>query len=226
MFKSRITPKAVALGIAAAITMALIPSLAAAQAAPTILGANLTGIAEVPTNNSTATGIFVGTLDEAAGTLAWTLTVPGINNMTLSHLHMGAAGANGGVVVDLFIPASPQNTVSASGTAKLADVLKGPLAGNVPGFITALKAGNIYANVHTTANPGGEIRGQVASATTSGPATVTTPAPVATAAAVPAPSKTGNAGMSSNASTSIMIVVGLVVAAGAVTVLGRRATRS
>lgn len=223
MFRSRITPKVIALGIAAAITIALVPSLAAAQAAPTIWGATLAGSTEVPANASTATGTFVGTLDEAAGTLTWTLTVPTITGMTMSHLHQGAPGANGGVVVDLFIPASPQGTVGASGTAKLSDVLKGPLAGNVPGFIAAFKSGNIYANVHTTANPGGEIRGQVLSATTTATPAAATPA--ATAAA-PAPSKTGSAGLSSTASTSIMVVVGLVAAAGAVTVLGRRATRS
>ena len=225
MFSSRITPKVIALGIAAAITIALVPSLAAAQAAPTIWGAKLSGSAEVPANASTATGTFVGTLDEAAGTLTWTLTVPNITNMTMSHLHMGAAGANGGVVVDLFIPASPQGTVSASGTAKLADVLKGPLAGNVAGFITALKAGNIYANVHTSTIPAGEIRGQVMDVATTATATPAAATPAATAA-VPAPSKTGSAGLSSTASTSIMIVVGLVAAAGAVTFLGRRATRS
>ena len=225
MFKSRITPKVIALGIAAAITIALVPSLAAAQAAPTIWGAKLSGSAEVPANASTAAGTFVGTLDEAAGTLTWTLTVPNITNMTAAHLHQGAAGVNGGVVVDLFIPASPQGTVSASGTSRLADVLKGPLAGNAAGFIAAFKGGSIYANVHTTANPGGEIRGQVLSAATTATATPAAATPVATAA-VPAPSKTGSAGLASTGSTSIMIAVGLVAAAGAVTFLGRRATRS
>src|SRR5690606_17825365 len=157
---------------------------------------------------STATGTFTATLDEAAGTLAWTLSVPAITNMTASHIHQGAAGANGGVVLDLVMPPSGStlNTVDGSGTAKLSDLLKGPLAGNPAGFITALKGGTLYVNVHTQANPGGEIRGQLAStaAATATPAaaspTAATQATVAPAAATPAPAapapaKTGTAGL-------------------------------
>lgn len=211
------SPRRFALGIAAAIVIALVPSFVGAQATTTSYRATLNGTSEVPANTSTATGTFTATLDEAAGTLTWTLTVPTITAMTMSHLHTGAAGANGGVVLDLFIPptGTTAGTVNASGTARAAD-LKGPMAGNLPGFIAALKAGTIYANVHTTANPGGEIRGQVASTTATTP-----PA----AAPAPAPAKTGSAGLSGISSMSLMVALGLVAATGAVVFVSRRATR-
>ncbi len=216
MFRYLMTPQRIALGLAAAIAVALVPSLVTAQAATSTWRTSLTGASEVPANASTATGTFTGTLDEAAGTLTWTLSVPTIGNMTMSHLHQGAAGANGGVVLDLFIPptGTTPGTVNASGTAKLSD-LKGPLAGNAAGFIAALKAGNIYANVHTTANPGGEIRGQVADPN----------APAPAKAAAPAPGKTGNAGLATGTSTSLIVIAGLLAVAGVVTLVGRRSTR-
>ena len=214
-----------ALGVAMAVIVALVPSMVAAQATTSSWRAGLSGAGENPPTTSAATGTFTGTLDEAAGTLTWTLTVPALTNATAAHLHQGAPGTNGPVVLNLFIPATgtTANTISVSGTSKVAD-LTGPLAGNFAGFVTALKAGNIYANAHTTANPGGEIRGPVsivAAAPVATPAPVVAPAP----AVVPAPGKTGNAGLASTAPTSALLVVGLVLAVGALTYVGRRTTR-
>ena len=187
-------------GLALAAVAALVPAVVLGQATTSKYEAKLTGANEVPAVTTTATGTFTATLDEAAGTIAWTLSVPAITNATAAHIHVGAAGANGGIVLPLF--AAPTGTsvssINVSGTAKAAD-LSGTLAGNLPGFITALKAGGLYANVHTTANAGGEIRAQVVAAA---------------AAPAAAPAKTGNGGPdAADSGTGGFAVMGLIAVA-------------
>ena len=145
---------------------------------------------------STATGSFTATLDEGAQTLTWSLEVPAITDATMAHIHAGATGVNGGVVVTLFMPAAPAGSVSVSGTAG-PDDLSGPLAGDWDGFVEALQSGGLYINVHTSANPGGEIRGQVSgddggtpTATATGTATATA---TSTATATATPTRTATA---------------------------------
>ena len=201
--------------LAAAAVVALLPAIVTAQAIPpqtTLFSGVLTGANEVPANASTATGEFTATLDEAAGTLTWSLSVPSITNATAAHLHAGAAGVNGGIVLPLF--AAPTNapaaSVNVSGTARAAD-LTGMYAGNFAGFVAALKAGTIYANVHTTAFAPGEIRTQLVMPAAS------TPAPTTTA---PAPAKSGNAGLigttqANGAEVPLLLVLTAAVVAGA-----------
>jgi CHRD domain len=204
-----------------------VPMMVSAQAGTTQWRATLSGANEVPPNTSTATGTFTATLDEAAGTLTWTLSVPAITNTTAAHIHAGAAGANGGIVVNLFAaPAgSPASTINASGTARSADTI-GTLAGNFPGLVTALKAGTLYVNVHTSANPGGEIRAQILSATATPTATATAApaqaAPTAAATAIAAP-KSGTGGYLADNVTSMWALAALAVVASTI-VLGARLT--
>jgi hypothetical protein len=230
-------------GIATATLAALLPALALGQTSE--YSASLSGAAEVPPSGSTATGTFTATLDEGAQTLAWSLNVPSITAATMAHIHAGATGVNGGIVVTLFMPGSPASSISVSGTAGPAD-LAGPFAGNWDGFVAALKSGGLYINVHTSQFPGGEIRGQVGgddqgtatpTATATGTATATatatatptrTATPTATATptrtATPAAPKTGQAGLvddSENAGVAIL----LVVIAVAIVAGGRLLTR-
>ncbi len=188
-------------GLAIAAVVALVPAVVLGQTTSRF-EARLTGANEVPAVTTTATGTFAATLDEAAGTIAWTLTVPAITNATAAHIHAGAAGANGGIVLNLFAAptGSPASSINVSGTARAADI-SGTLAGNLPGFIAALKAGTLYANVHTSANAGGEIRAQVVAAAAA-------PAPVPAA-----PAKTGNGGPSMSDSTGTFTVIGLIAVA-------------
>jgi hypothetical protein len=183
--------RAIGLLAGVAALLGLVPVMASAQATTSTWRANLTGANEVPPVTTDATGTFTATLDEAAGTLTWTLSATGLQNITAAHLHTGAAGANGGVVMPLFAPPGGQvtNILNISNTSRQSD-LSGSLAGNFAGFVTQLKAGTIYVNVHTTQNPGGAIRAQVAStqatATATAKATATaTAAPTATATAAP-----------------------------------------
>ena len=109
--------------------------------------ARLSGASEVPPTASTGTGTFDATLDKGSKTLSWTLTYSGLTGpATAAHVHGPAMPGNNAAVVVPFGSASSGST----GTATLTDAQ-----------IADLMAGKWYANVHTAANPGGEIRGQV-----------------------------------------------------------------
>jgi hypothetical protein len=110
--------------------------------------ATLDSKSEVPTNASTGTGTAEIDYDPATKKLSWMLTYSGLSGpATAAHFHGPAeAGKNGGVAV-----AIPNATSSpAEGSATLTDAQAADLV-----------AGRYYVNVHTAANPGGEIRGQV-----------------------------------------------------------------
>lgn len=79
---------------------------------------------------------------------------------SMAHLHLGQAGVNGPVVVDL---AGGLGSSTLHLTVDARDVV-GPLADAEDPFralLNELAAGNIYLNVQTPENPAGEIRGQV-----------------------------------------------------------------
>ena len=79
--------------------------------------------------------------------------------LTAAHLHLGQAGANGPIVVDL---GSGIRNGNVRFTATAAD-LAGPLVGqDLLTLLNELAAGNVYINLHTAEFPGGELRGQVA----------------------------------------------------------------
>src|ERR1041384_3461972 len=110
--------------------------------------ATLNGKAEVPANTSAATGTAEIDYDAASKKLSWKVTYSGLSGpATAAHFHGPAeAGKNAGVAV--AIPNA--GTSPVSGSATLTDAQAADLAG-----------GKYYINIHTAANPGGEIRGQV-----------------------------------------------------------------
>ena len=110
--------------------------------------ATLDGKSEVPPNTSAGTGIADIDYDAATKKLSWKLSYSGLTGpATAAHFHGPAEpGKNAGVAV-----AIPNATASpAEGSATLTDAQAADLM-----------AGRYYVNVHTAANPGGEIRGQV-----------------------------------------------------------------
>jgi hypothetical protein len=119
----------------------------AAQAETVMFHATLNAATEVPPKTSEGTGTLDATLDTSSKTLTWTLTYSGLTGpATMAHFHGPAApGANAGVAVPIKDTASGAKSSATLTDAQMAD----------------LEAGKWYANVHTTANPGGEIRGQV-----------------------------------------------------------------
>ena len=109
--------------------------------------ASLSAAAEVPANASTATGTAEASFDKASSVLKWRVVYSGLTGpATAGHIHGPAMpGANAGVVVPF--------TSASSGSEGQATL--------TPAQVADLMAGKWYANVHTAANPGGEIRGQV-----------------------------------------------------------------
>jgi len=98
------------------------------------------------------------------GQLSYTLKVRNIDNVTAAHIHAGKKGKEGPPVVGLF--GGPPKEGKFSGelaTGVIADKdLVGPLAGKtIDDLIKMIKSGDAYVNVHTTAHPGGEVRGQI-----------------------------------------------------------------
>ncbi len=99
---------------------------------------------------SNAQGTFAATVTktDTGASVSWQLSFSGLTgNAIAAHIHTGAPGSPGPVVLALCGPCSSP----ASGTGNLASAA-----------LQALEAGTAYVNVHTPTNPGGEIRGQLA----------------------------------------------------------------
>ena len=125
--------------------------------------AKLSGKNEVPPKATQATGTatfnVIGT-----NSITYTVHVKNMQMVTAAHIHQGIAGQNGPVLVTLFntpTPSAMTNGELAKGTITPTN-LEGPLPGKqITDLISMIQSGGTYANVHTTANPMGEIRGQI-----------------------------------------------------------------
>jgi hypothetical protein len=106
----------------------------------------LSGASEVPAVTTAATGTATITVKEDRSVVA-SVTVSGMTP-TASHIHEAAAGANGPVIVPFT--KTGDNTFASADGAKLTEAQ-----------YASYKAGNLYVNVHSAKNPGGEIRGQI-----------------------------------------------------------------
>lgn len=113
--------------------------------------AYLVGGNETPNVASGAgVGFVVLTIDQGAGTITFTAYVQNISTVTASHIHRGAAGVTGPVIVPFNMPFTSgvsSGTLNGIAAGTLAEIV-----GNPPGY---------YFNVHTTDFPGGSIRGQL-----------------------------------------------------------------
>ncbi|HEY0184634.1 MAG TPA: CHRD domain-containing protein [Rhodopila sp.] len=151
----------------------------AASAATVSYTARLSGRNEVPKTDSKGSGRLSATFDTQSKAFNYTLTFDGLTGpATVAHIHGPATRTqNAGVVAPLGDknPASP-----ISGSLTLTD-----------DQVKMLQSAKLYANVHTAANPGGEIRGQIvgrnARKRTKSPATAAASAPATPAPAAPAP---------------------------------------
>ena len=136
--------------------------------------------------------------------------------MTAAHIHLGAAGSNGPVIVFLYGPnAAGTNAITQSGTITAADFI-GPMAGKTwADFTAALNSGQLYVNVHSIANPGGEIRVQI-------PGTAPSPG------TAPGAPNTGSTPVASSDSGSMLLFAALgiagfiILSAGSAIALRRR----
>lgn len=110
--------------------------------------ADLTGAQQTPPVTTQGKGSAEVNFDPASKKLSWTVTYSGLTGpATAAHFHGPAeAGKNAGVAV----PIPNQANSPVTGSATLTDAQAADL-----------QAGRYYVNIHTAANPGGEIRGQV-----------------------------------------------------------------
>ena len=132
--------------IAAALGLSVCGAVLAADSAAFV--AKLSGANAVPVNASPGSGTLEASLDKQTRVLSWTVNYSGLTGpVKAGHFHGPAlAGANAGVA--LGFTGSVDSPVKGSATLTAAQ-------------IDELMSGKWYVNLHTAANPGGEVRGQV-----------------------------------------------------------------
>jgi hypothetical protein len=128
----------------------------------------LSGAEEVPPADTRARGQAQFQLNRAGTEISFRLNVANIENVTMAHIHVGAVGVNGPVVVWLYPEGPPPQLIPGRSNGVLAtgtfteDDLVGPLAGQtLADLLNVMRSGDTYVNVHTSQFPGGEVRGQI-----------------------------------------------------------------
>lgn len=118
-----------------------------ARAETIILKADLKGTNEVPPNTSLATGTAEAKYNTETRVLTWTVSFADLTGPVLgAHFHgPSEPGKNAGIALPFKTGPSPIEGTATLSDAQAADLL----------------AGKWYANIHTAANPGGELRGQM-----------------------------------------------------------------
>jgi len=121
--------------------------------------ASLNGAAEVPSVSTTATGSTTFTVN--GGTVGYMISAQNIAAVTMAHIHVGVTGQNGPVAVTLFggPTTGTVNGTLVQGSFTAADIAAG-VGLSMDQLVELMRSGGAYINVHTTAHPGGEIRGQ------------------------------------------------------------------
>jgi hypothetical protein len=188
--------------------------------------ADLNGAQENPAVVTSGTGKGLVVISADASTVTYLLTYSGLSGTAnAAHIHAAAVGSNGGVILPFVAGPSPMTqALTASAFTP---------SGTVTTFaeaVAAIRAGTTYFNIHTTANPGGEIRGQIgvtvaAPAPTPAP-TAAPPAPTA-APTVPPTSIVSPAAPDRNAdATGYLALAGLLAGLGTLVWIGRRRSSS
>ena len=154
-----------ALTLATAGLFVLLVSAAQAQAQTVTFTTTLHGGNEVPVVVTGSAGTATVTWNTSTKTGTYRVDVYNMPvGTTASHIHVGPAGGGGPVVVNFTVPPGGiSNDFGLSGTFACSDVVNRPAQGinSCEDFEQALLLENAYVNVHSTANPGGEIRGQL-----------------------------------------------------------------
>ncbi len=112
-----------------------------------MVNVTLTGGEEVPPVSTAARGAGTITINTDK-TVSGSVTTTGLPTAMAAHIHTGARGQNGPIAVGMV--KTSDNVWSIPGGSRLTDAQ-----------YDAFKAGNTYVNIHTPANKGGEIRGQL-----------------------------------------------------------------
>ena len=149
----------------------------AAQNGPKNLSVRLDGYQEDPLALSTpGRGQFHARISNDGTQIAYELSYAGLATDVLqAHIHLGRHSQSGGIIVFLCAnppatpppgtPACPDSPATVQGVLEPNDVVgpvgQGIAVGEFDELLSALRTGSAYVNVHTTANPGGEIRANI-----------------------------------------------------------------
>jgi hypothetical protein len=132
----------------------------------------LSGSQEVPAITTSASGDALFKSNDDQSVISYTLRVVDAQAVTMAHIHCGAPGQNGPVIVPLlsFLPGRDMDGDFVTGTINTDDIQAAgancnPKITTVAELVQAMQNGQVYANVHSEKNPNGEIRGQIMLAT-------------------------------------------------------------
>ena len=131
--------------------------------------AHLNSENETSNVESTAQGQAIFTLSKDGTVLHYKLIVANIKNVSVAHIHCGAAEASGPPIAFLFEGAPADvNGILEEGEITEEDIIDrsaaacgGVAVSTFDDLVARLRNGTAYVNVHTSAYPGGEVRGQI-----------------------------------------------------------------
>jgi hypothetical protein len=137
--------KPIALLLTAVVSLFAVASIA--MAASKVITVPMTGKQESPAGSPTGKGTAKITLNDTKGQVCFRLSWSGIGTPSASHIHKGAKGKAGPVVVPLFGGTAKKSGCVSASKSLVAAIMKKP--------------GSYYVNVHTAKYPDGAIRGQL-----------------------------------------------------------------
>ena len=113
------------------------------------LRASMTGAAEVPRGDADGRGRARITTDRERGRVCYRITLTRVGTVAAGHIHKGAAGKAGPIVVGFFATPTrrPAGCVTGVSRKLIADIERHP--------------GRYYVNVHNARHPAGAVRGQL-----------------------------------------------------------------
>ncbi|MBN2548900.1 MAG: CHRD domain-containing protein [Anaerolineales bacterium] len=153
---------------------ALVLSFSLVSAAVLNYRAHLSGQYEIPflVDTQAQGQAFFQVLDDGMG-VSYKVNVANLENITMAHIHLLPASGtgNGSIIVWLYPSAPPAvlipgttNGTLVEGVFTNANVVldyNGDSVKDLKDVVEAIEAGDTYVNIHTQANPGGEIHGPV-----------------------------------------------------------------
>ncbi len=152
----------------AILAVALVAAVPTGAQTPAEFVAHLWGREQVPSVETKATGVATFRVAPDGTSITYRLELSRAVDVQMAHIHVGAVGQNGPIVVWLYPSAPPPQLkpgrfdgVLAQGTITAANLV-GPLAGQpLSALVARMRELGTYVNVHTAARPAGEIRGQI-----------------------------------------------------------------
>ncbi len=160
--------KTISLILLLAVASLLAPTLTGSPSpsGPRSFEARMTGEQENPPVETTGHGLFTAVLNEEETALSFTVNIFDFDLSTIfaAHIHVGPIGVNGPVILFLFDSSKEGPWVNPrTGTLTATNLLPKPAFGidDFADVVDGLRSGRLYANAHSFAHGGGEVRGQI-----------------------------------------------------------------